>query len=283
MKNSPTHFLNGRLVEEKDIVVSVRDLGFSRGYAVFDFLITYSGHKPFMLDKHIDRLFNSAKLIGLSMPWNKEQIKKWVLKTLNANKNEKSGQEKSIRIIVSGGVSTSLLPTGKPTIAILIGNHTPYPAELYEKGAGIITVKHSRHIAEAKTNNYIEAVKQAQIGKKFNAVETVYYSDSQVFEGSASNIFALINNKLLTPKTNILAGITRETLLKNLKLSVPIEEKNFTLEELLSADEVFLTASNKEVMPVTKINGKQVGNGKVGEITKQVMEQFKKFTLSNRW
>jgi len=280
MKKFATHFLNGKLVEEKELFVSARDLGFARGFAVFDFLITYNNQRPFMLKNHINRLFDSAKLIGLSMPWSKKQVEQWVVKTLDANKN---GKEKAIKIIVSGGASNSLLPAGKPTIVITVDNRNPFPAEYYEKGVGITTVKHSRHIPEAKTNNYIEAVKQMQVAKKFKAVEAVYYDDKQVFEGASSNVFALIGGKLITPKTNVLQGVTRGVLLKILKMNIPVEEKDFTLAQLMKAKEVFLTASNKEVMPVIKINGKSVGSGKVGEITKEAMKQFKNFTLSNKW
>jgi len=156
----PIHFLNGKFVEEKDLMVSVRDLGFARGYAIFDFLVTYPSRRPFMLSKHIDRLFNSASLIGLSLPWSKEDVKGWVIQTLATN-NE--GGEKQVKITVSGGRSDSLLPSSKiPTIAIVVDPRHFLPGEYYEQGAGIIMDKHTRYSPGAKTNNYIEGVKEAQ-------------------------------------------------------------------------------------------------------------------------
>lgn len=274
------HFLNGKLVSEKELVISPRDIGFSRGYAVFDFLKTYQHHRPFKLQEHIDRLFHSAELIGLEIPWSKEQIRAWILKTLKANE---SAEEKFIKVIVSGGISNSMLPVGAPTIVILVDPATEYPVERYEKGIGVITVKHERYNPEAKSNNYIEGVKQAQRGKKIEAEEPIYYSDNQVFEGSNSNVFALIDGKLCTPSSNILSGITRDVLLKILHLDVPIEVRDFTLDELLTATEVFLTGSGKEVTPVTRIDGKLVGNGEVGTVTKEVMRQFREYTSSNLW
>jgi branched-subunit amino acid aminotransferase/4-amino-4-deoxychorismate lyase len=214
------------------------------------------------------------------MPWSKEQVSQWVANTLAANND---GEEKAIKIIVSGGVSNSLLPDGNSTIAILVDPRTLCPAEWYEKGVGVITVKHNRYTPEAKTNNYIEAVKQTQLGKKINAIEPVYYNDTQVFESSNSNIFAVIDGKLLTPATNILAGITRSVLLETLRLDTPLEIRDFTHEELMSAEEVFLTGSNKEIIPITQIDGKPVGAGNVGEVTKVVMKQFRDFTLSDKW
>ena len=278
--NDKIHFLNGKFVSEEQLAVSPRDVGFSRGYAVFDFLKTYPRHRPFKLREHIDRLFNSADLIGLQMPWSKEQVQKWVLETLEANKTD---EEKFIKIMVSGGVSNTMLPSENPTIMILIDPAVQYPKERYEKGVGVIAVKHKRYNPAAKSNNYIEGVKQTQRAKTIGAVEPVYYSDTQVFESSNSNIFAVIDNKLLTPKTNVLAGITRAVLLEILKLNVPMEVRDFTLNELLSSNEAFLTASGKEITPITSIDGEPVGNGKVGAITKEVMNQFKEYTLSNLW
>ena len=280
MENTSTHFLNGTLVKENELVVSVRDLGFARGYAVFDFLITYPPQRPFLLEKHVDRLFRSAELIGLSMPWSKEQLRQWVCDTLAANND---GGEKAIKITVSGGVSDSLLPSGDPTITITVDPRHTYPAEWFEKGVGVITVKHRRYCPEAKSNNYIEAVSRAQAAKNSNAIEPVYYDETQVFEGAISNIFAVIGGKLLTPGSNILFGITREVLLQILWLDIPIEVKDFTIAELKEAQEVFLAGSNKEVVPVTQIDGTPVGDGAVGRITKEAMKQFRDFTLSNKW
>lgn len=276
----PIHFLNGSFITERELFISPRDLGYTRGYAVFDFLITYRGHRPFMLARHAERLINSAHMIGLALPWGADEVSAHVNATLA--KNEKGG-EKAIRIIVSGGSSTSLLPAGKPTLIILIDLHQPLPAKYYKEGAPVISTKYTRYTPAAKTNNYIEAVKQAQAGQTLGSVETVYYDDTQVFEGSASNIFALVRGTLLTPKSNILEGITRRVLLDTLRLSVPLKVADFSRDELMRADEVFLTASNKEVLPVTRIDDHAVGTGQVGEVTKEVMRQFRAFVESDAW
>lgn len=276
----PVHFLNGKLVQEKDFVVSVRDLGFARGYAVFDFLITYPKRRPFMLSRHIDRLFNSAAAIDLSIPWSKQQVSQWVVSTLIANEES---EEKAIKIYVSGGISSSLLPQGEPTIAILVDPLIPPPQEYYEKGVGAITVKHHRYTPNAKTTNYTEGVKQAQIAQKSDSIEPIYYDDTQVFEGSTSNVFALVGSALLTPRSRILEGITRGVLLEIVKLDIPVKAEDFTIEDLRGAAEVFFTGSNKEVMPITRIDGRAVGSGEVGAVTKECMRQFREFTRSDRW
>jgi branched-chain amino acid aminotransferase len=274
------HFLNGKFVTEDELLISPRDLGYTRGYAVFDFLKTYPHHRPFKLHEHIDRLYNSAALIDLKIPWSKEQVAKWVYETLKKNKDK---SEKTIKIILSGGISNTMIPPEEPTIIIMVDPYTPGPGHHYEHGIGITTAKYNRPVPRAKTTHYIEGIKQVQIGQKMNAVEVVYHDDQQVYEGSRSNVFAVIENKLITTKSNILDGITKNVLLEILQLDIPIEIRDFTLTELLKATEVFLTGSGVEIHPVTKINGKKVGDGKVGKITKEVTDQFQTYTSSDKW
>lgn len=275
MSDSSKHFLNGKTVSEEELLISPRDLGFTRGYAVFDFLITYNG-KPFKLDSHIDRLFNSADLINLKIPWTKDQIKKWIKKTLAAN----PPGEKTVKIIISGGLTDFILPKGEPTIIIMVDPRHPYPATLYENGIAVKTVRFKRANPRAKTNNYIKAISEMlSFDKKIE--DAIYYDDTQVYEPTTSNLFAVIDNKLKTPKSKILPGITKEVLLEILNLDIPIVEEDFKIEDLMRADEVFLTSSNREIAPVVEIDGKKVGSGKVGPITREVIRQFSAYTQSH--
>jgi branched-chain amino acid aminotransferase len=277
MQTNLVHMINGKLVEEKDATIPVKDLGLLRGYAVFDFLVTYN-QRPFMLDDHINRLFNSAISINLFNPWAKAQVRKLVLQTIRANDQN---FEKTIKIILTGGVSQNgFTPENKTQLIILIDRYERTEINIYTRGVNIITHKYRRQIPKCKTNNYTEAIK---ILKNSQAFEVLYYSESQVFECSRSNIFALIKGELLTPKDNILQGITRKVVLEALKLPLPILKANFTLSELLDADEVFITKSNDEIIPVIKIDNKVIGDGEVGEITKSVMKVFAEFTGSKEW
>lgn len=266
------HFLNGRIVSESELLISPRDLGFTRGYAVFDFLITYNG-KPFKLDEHIDRLFNSADLIHLKIPWNKEQIKEWIMQTLQANPTG----EKTVKIIISGGISDFILPSGDPTIIIMVDPRYMYPASLYEDGMAVKTVKFKRTNPSAKTNNYVKAISE-MLQFEHGIEDAIYYDDKQVYEPTTSNLFALISGKLLTPKSNVLPGITKEVLLEILKLDIPVVEQDFRIEDLRNASELFLCSSNREIAPVVKMDGKDVGDGKVGPVTREVMRQFNEYT-----
>lgn len=271
MKN--IHFLNGQFVDEDHLLISPRDLGYSRGYAAFDFMIT-SGGCPFMIDRHMDRLFNSCQAISLSVPWSKQQVADWVQQTIDAN--ELGNEDMVLRIIISGGLSGTLTPAKTPTIVIIVEPRMFCSPEDYANGVRILLTEFDRYEPQAKTTNYVQAIRVMNDVPR-DVDEIIYISNNIVREGTRSNVFALINGVLTTPKTGILGGITRGVILNDLELSVQAEERDFTVQELLTATEVFITATGKEVMPVTKINDAPVGDGMVGDVAKEVMIKFKNF------
>ncbi len=269
-----THFLDGKFVAEEELLVSPRDLGFARGYAVADFLVTHN-LKPFRLPQHVDRLYKSAEIIGLKIPWPKTQVLQWVHETLD--KNDKD-IEKTVKIFLSGGISHLMYQEGEPTIIIIIGSYTRPPASYYENGVKARAVKYRRQFPQAKTTQYTEAIRNLSEAREDEVTEIIYYDDSQVFEGGGCNVFAVIDNKLVTPKSNILEGVTRDVLLEILKLDIPIEVRDFTYDEIVNASEVFITGSSKEIRGVVNIDGKDIGNGAVGKITKEASRQYKEYT-----
>ncbi len=271
MKN--IHFLDGKFVDEEHLLISPRDLGFSRGYAAFDFLIT-SGGRPFMLDRHIDRLFNSCQTISLSVPWSKQQVADWVQQTVDIN--ELCNEDMVMRIIISGGLSGTLVPAKIPTIIIIVEARMLCSSDDYARGVRISLTEFERYEPQAKTTNYVQAIRLMS-GAPSDVDEIIYTSNNMVREGTRCNIFALINGILTTPKSGILGGITRDIILNDLELSIQVKERDFTVQDLLSATEVFITATGKEVMPVTRINDSSIGNGAVGDVTKEVMTKFKNF------
>jgi len=269
------HFLNGKFISEDKLVISPRDLGFSRGCAVHEFVVT-NNNQPFKLSEHIERLFKSAEIIGLKIPWNKIQIVDWAKETFD--KNDKN-TEKTMRIFLTGGKSDSMRYAKVPTLIMIVSPRIRKQSSDYEKGIKIKAVKYRRPYPEAKTNIYIEGVKQLSEAGNERIEEIIYYDESQVYEGAGSSLFAIINSELVTAKSDIIEGITRNTLLQILHLPIAIEVRNFTFDELQHASEVFLTGSNSEVRGVIEINGKSIGNGKVGNITKEVLEQYREYIL----
>lgn len=267
------HFLNGKFVPEEEFLISPRDLGFMRGYAVADYIVTHN-HKIIKLNEHVNRLFKSAEIIGLKLSWSKDQITTWFTELVERNSKE---TDITIKTIVSGGISKSMRQAEIPTIVMIVNSFTSKPLSYYEKGVKAVTVKFKRSYPQSKHTNYVEAIKQLSSILDDSISEIIYYDDTQVTEGSGNNIFAVINNRLVTPKSNIIEGITRNTLLEILRLPIPIEIRDFTLNELLTATEVFFTGSGRGVIGIVEIDGKLVGDGEVGKITKEVSRQYRDY------
>ncbi len=274
------HFLSGNFVSEDELLISPRDLGYSRGYAVFDFFRTYSGHKPFMIDVHIERLFQSAARVELNIPWSKYQVIQWVLDTISKNT---TNHELAIRITISGGVSYGLTPPEIPTILITVDQAIDFSKEIYDKGVNVITVEYQRHLPASKTTNYLEAIRHQRLAITHGADEVLYCSKGNVLEGATSNFFAVIDGKIVTAKSGILEGITRKILLESLEISPSILVGDIPVNRLKDASEAFLSVSCKDIIPVVRINSIPLGEGVVGPITRKVMTQYSDYLHSNRW
>lgn len=271
----PIYYLNDRFVKKNQARVSVYDMGFLRSYGVVDFLITYGG-KPFRLKDHLDRFYNSAKLIDLKIPWKKAKLKTLVFKTLDKNKFKES----SIWLIASGGLGpTTMIAAKKPTFMILVDPYKPYPKSCYQTGVKIVTFKGHRLVCQAKSMIYTLAIQALSKAYKKGAVEALYLVDGRATECMTSNFFIFKGSKLLTAQDkDVLLGITRQVVLEISKGHFLVKKTNLSLKQVLDANEAFLTASNKEIMPVVKINNYRIGNGRVGKNTKKLMGLFKKIT-----
>ncbi|MBI5955783.1 MAG: aminotransferase class IV [Chloroflexi bacterium] len=273
--SKPIFYINGEFLPEDEAKVSVLDLGLLRGYGVFELLRTYSG-KPFRLKEHLERLKNSADQIGLRLPKSPEEIAKVVDELLVQNRFH----EANIKIILTGGVSPDqITPLGTPSLFVLAYPATSYPAEFYTEGVKVVTVRIERFLATSKTINYIPAILALSQARKQEAVEALYVNKKgEVLEGTTSNFFVFKNKILITPKEGILLGISRQVVLELAKKEYKVTLRPIKYEELGSIDEAFLTASNKEVMPVVRIDDMVVGSGKPGQNTQRVMEMFRIYT-----
>ena len=275
MKIEPIYFINGKFVKKSKATISVIDLGLVRGYGVFDFLITYN-LEPFLLSKHLQRLATSAKLLEISYLWNNRKLEE-IIKSL-ISKNSRLG-DLQIRIILTGGESNDgVTPLGKPSLIITADKKHVYPESFYTKGVRVITVESGRIFPEAKTLNYIQAIKAMRTAEKARAIEAIYVNNNIVLEGTRSNIFIIKNNKIITPNSGIFAGLARETAISICKSTFEFEEMQITTKELYTADEVFITSTLKQIMPVVNVDNKKIGSGKVGEITKKLIFRYKSLT-----
>jgi len=265
-------YFNGKICKPDQIKTNPYDIGTLRGYGVFDVMCTASG-KPFLFDEHFARLKKFAQELKLPMPFSKTEFADILQKLLKANGFAKS----TIRTVLTGGVSTNAFLPGKPTCYILIEKFVALPKTCYESGVGVVSLEFGRHLPKVKTTSYIEAIRKQHIKKRKDDLEITYIKDGKVLENSTSNIFIFKNNVLVTAKEGILLGTTRNLVVKLAKKKFKVEERDMSEKEFRTADEVFLTGANKDVVPVVRIDGKKVGDGKVGKNTQVVMELFREF------
>lgn len=279
-------YLNGKLVEAENATISVFDHGLLYGDGVFEGIRAYN-KRIFKLDEHIDRLYNSAKIIMLNIPISKEEFKKAIIETCKANKIV----DGYIRPVVTRGTGTlGLSPwlCTKPNYFIIADTIQLYPKEMYENGLEVVTVATRRNLTEAvnpmiKSLNYLNNI-LAKIEGKIAGVEEVIMLNQEgyVAECSGDNIFIVKNNKIYTPPIVVgaLPGITQATVNELAeKEGYQVIEKIFSRAEMYIADEVFLTGTAAEIVPVVKVDGRVIGDGKPGKITKVLMDKFKKYVV----
>lgn len=275
MAAEAVYYIDGRFLPASEAVLPVNDLALLRGYGVFDFIRTYGG-RPFLLGEHIARLEESARRIRLPFPWSRREVMGIVGRALEMNPE----QESNIRVIVTGGPSPDFLtPSGPPRLLILVSKLQPFPRRWYERGVKVTTVRGRRPIPSAKTLNYLTTIVALREAAEKGAVEAILVDRAgRVREGQTVTVFAWIGDRLVTNREGVLPGVTRALVLKLAGPLFPVEIREFTLEEMLGADEVFMTATNKEVVPVIRIDETPVASGRPGERTRQIMELFRDYT-----
>lgn len=268
-----TYYVDGKFVPADQAAIPVDDLAILRGFGVFDLLRTYGG-KPFFLHEHVDRLINSAAEVQLAIPWSREEIIHIVLQTLEKN----DIPEANIRIVVTGGSSPDFItPQGRPRLLVLVSPIPTLPEWWYSRGVKIITMLSTRSIPGAKSIDYIPATLALKKAKAAQAVEAVYVDlDQRVLEGTTSNIFAFVGDRLVTPGKEILSGITRKVILELAEPLFKIDVRDLRTEELLKAREVFITGTNKGLVPVIQVNDTRIADGRPGSDTRKLMAALDK-------
>lgn len=274
-------YLNGKFVPEEQATVSVFDHGFLYGDGVFEGIRAYGG-RVFRLEDHVRRLFDSAQAIMLSIPMSQEEMCEAILETLRRN----NLRDAYIRPIVSRGYGDLGLDPNKckkATVIIIAIEWGAMYGNLYEVGLTAISVAVRRNSPDSlppniKSLNYLNNI-LAKIEANIKGGNEAIILDSRglVSEGSGDNIFVIKNGKVYTPYTiNNLRGITREAVIDAAATrGYNILERDMGLFDLYTADEVFVTGTAAEVAPVTRVDGRVIGTGKPGPITKELMVAFK--------
>lgn len=257
---------------------STDDRGIQFGDGIYEVVRIYQG-KYYLLEEHIDRLFRSAEAIRLTLPFTKNEIIDRLQKLITLNQMEKDGK---LYLQVTRGSAPRSHTFSEDLIPNVYGylRDLPRRIERLKKGVSVITHPDLRwDYCYVKSLNLLPNILAKQEAHDQGGYEAILHRDGIVTEGSSSNIFIVKKQKLYTfPATRaILNGCVRMQVLKFAeKLSIPSTEEEFTVDDLLNADEVFLTSTTNEIMPIVKVDQRKIANGKRGEITRRLLEQYEK-------
>jgi branched-chain amino acid aminotransferase len=278
-------FIDGKFYSERDAKVSVFDHGLLYGDGIFEGIRIYNG-RVFKLREHIDRLFYSAKAILLNIPMSHSKLMAATVEACRQNKL----RDGYIRLVVTRGIGTlGLNPNRckKPSVIIIADKIQVYPEDLYARGMDIVTVPTVRNLHSAlnpaiKSLNYLNNI-LAKIEANNAGVEEAIMLNAEGFvaECTADNIFIVKDGKLFTPplSAGALYGITRQTVLELAQqFGVSVSEPNLTRYDLFNADECFLCGTGAEIVPVVKIDGRVIGTGKPGPLTKKLVREYHSLT-----
>ena len=280
-----TIYLNGDFVPAEEAKVSVFDHGLLYGDGVFEGIRFYND-RVFKLDEHLQRLYDSAKAIRLEIPLKTKEFEEVILETIRRN-NSHDGY---IRAVVTRGPGDLGLDPDKcsePFVFVITASIVLYPDEFYENGLSVITVPTRRNVPEAlnpriKSLNYLNNILAKIEAKNANVIEAIMLNnDGYVVECTGDNIFIIKNEVVSTPPTHIgaLAGVTRNAVMDLARsMGLKVVEEIFNRYEIYIADECFLTGTAAEVIPVVKADGRIVGDGKPGRITRELKERFGELT-----
>ncbi|MBC8578443.1 branched-chain-amino-acid transaminase [Zhenhengia yiwuensis] len=281
-------YLDGNYVREEEAKISVFDHGVLYGDGVFEGIRVYNG-RVFKCEEHINRLYNAAKAIMLEIPMSKEEMTEVLLETCRRNQI-KDGY---VRLVVTrgkGDLGLNPVSCKVASVFCIAGSITLYPDEMYIKGMPIITAVQRRNKAtivdpQIKSLNYLNNILAKIEANRAGVPEALMLNhDGVVAECTGDNIFIVKDNVIYTPPIyiGILDGITRNTVIELAKeLGYEVKESEFTLFNVYSADECFLTGTAAEAIPVTNVDGRIIGNGEAGPVTTRLLEAFKAYANNN--
>ncbi|QZA32197.1 branched-chain-amino-acid transaminase [Hydrogenibacillus sp. N12] len=281
-------FLNGAFVPKEAAVVSVYDHGLLYGDGVFEGIRAYDGN-VFRLKPHIDRLYDSAKAILLEIPYPPAEMEEIVLETLRKNRLHSA----YIRIVVSRGAGDLGLDPARcsrANVIVIAESLALYPKELYERGIRLVTVSTRRNRSDVlspaiKSLNYLNNILAKLEAKNAGADEGLMLNaDGYVTEATGENIFIVKDGTLITPPpyVGILKGITRQAVMEiAAEDGIPVREDVLTLHDVYTADEVFLTGTAAEIVPVVAVDGRTIGNGRPGAMTLRLLEAFRRLAVTD--
>jgi len=287
--NESTVYINGLFTPLKNAKISILDRGFCYGDGLFETLRASNG-QIFYIEQHIDRLFDSLQQVLIELPMTRLELTKAVKETLARNKYKNA----IIRLMVTRGDTESNIQIDSkihPTLVINIRPFTPLPKVAYKKGIRVMLFQERANLVNGlslrlKSCNYLSNILIKEFSNKKNYTEGIVVDpDFGVTEGTTSNIFIVEQGQIKTPPLSpyVLAGITRQVVLEIAREhKIPFTEEKITADELIYADEVFITNSCIEIVPVTQVNSNFIGLKKPGILTRFIHEEFLKCVEGNK-
>jgi branched-chain amino acid aminotransferase len=276
--------VNGRISDEREAVISVFDHGFLYGEGIYETLRTYNS-RPFLYDRHMRRLRNSAAMMALDIPFSDDQLASQIRDTTAAANLD--GAEAYIRVLVTRGVGEltyDIKATPTPSVVIIVKPLVEPSRETYEEGVKVALVDIVRnHPASVnpmiKSNNLMNQALAGQEAIRRGAFEGVMRNyRGELTECTTANLFVVREGAALTPplEAGLLPGITREFLFEvGRDVGVDVREKVLRDDDLFSADEAFLTSTTREAVPIVKVDDRTIGTGKPGAVTKKLLKGFR--------
>ncbi len=259
-------FAKNEIIPAQDATIHPMDIGLIRGFGIFDFFRT-SNYSPLFLSDYLDRFIRSANKTNLQLNFSKNELEEIIHTLIKKNKLKAGG----IRMILSGGVSENHFSPENGSLFIFC-EELDFPSpNKYTEGVKLLATEHVRAIADVKTTNYAYPVWHSANWKQEGAEDVLYHMGGYISESSRSNVFMVKDGKIATPDKHVLHGITRKRVLE---LDSSIAIRPISLDEILKADEVFITSTTKKILPVSKIDNTTIGEGKTGKVTKSLMDAF---------
>lgn len=259
--------LDGERLPHASASVHVSDLGLRRGFAVFEMFRVEAG-VPLFLEAHLARLARSAEAVGLPLPRGIDGVAADVHALVEANALDVAG----VQVLLTGGPSDDGVTFRRPTCVVTSTHVAPRATE--PVAATLITHRHARELPEAKSTNYLTAMRLADAQRAAGAIDVLYHDGTHVFEGARSAVAAVLDGTFVTRRAGVLASVSMTNLLELARERMPVEERAITLEELAAADEVISTGSVRGVVPITAIDGRPVGDGAVGPHARALFAAF---------
>jgi D-alanine transaminase/branched-chain amino acid aminotransferase len=267
--SAPFVLINDAFVPTEQAVLHVSDLAIQRGYGIFDFFQTVNG-RPAFLDDHLDRFYHSAARMRLEIGKSREELKGLLQELVRRNGIANSG----VRITLTGGYSPDAYSIAKPNL-VVTQSPLKIDAGLMERGMRLVTYAHRRQFADVKTLDYLMAVWLQPFVREHGADDVLYQLNGAVSECPRSN-FSIVTRegRVITPAEHVLKGIVRKQVLRIAPARYAAEEGTVTLEDIRGAKEAFVTSTTKGVMPVVEVDGRPVGDGRPGEVTRWLGREF---------